>query len=52
MHDLENDVTLDDGFRDLAEKITRESEFQCINYKDRCVRRRIAVRMRARGTPT
>lgn len=42
----------DDGFRSLADKITRESEFMCNNYKDRCVRRRIAVRMRARGTPT
>jgi len=44
--------TADDGFRDLAEKITRESEFHCTSYKDRCVRRRIAVRMRARGTET
>ena len=42
----------DDGFRDLAEKITRESEFCCTNYKDGCVRRRIAVRMRARGAAT
>lgn len=42
----------DDGFRSLADKITRESDFMCNNYKDRCVRRRIAVRMRARGTPT
>jgi chemotaxis protein methyltransferase CheR len=42
----------DDGFRDLTEKITRESEFRCTSYKDRCVRRRIAVRMRARGTET
>lgn len=42
----------DDGFTKLAAKIARESEFQCTNYKDRCVRRRIAVRMRARGTET
>ncbi|HEY5087891.1 MAG TPA: protein-glutamate O-methyltransferase CheR [Gemmatimonadaceae bacterium] len=42
----------DDGFRDLTEKITRESEFRCTSYKDKCVRRRIAVRMRARGTRT
>ena len=42
----------DDGFRALAEKITRESEFRCTSYKDKCVRRRIAVRMRARGTAT
>lgn len=42
----------DDGFYDLTEKITRESEFHCTSYKDKCVRRRIAVRMRARGTET
>ena len=47
-----DDADADDGFRDLADKITRESEFRCNNYKDRCVRRRIAVRMRARGTAT
>lgn len=47
-----SDAHVDDGFRDLAEKITRESEFRCTNYKDGCVRRRIAVRMRARGTAT
>lgn len=44
--------TADDGFRELTEKITRESEFRCTSYKDKCVRRRIAVRMRARGTET
>src|SRR2546423_3472286 len=31
------------------EKITRESGFRCASYKDKCLRRRIAVRMRARG---
>ncbi|HEY8312275.1 MAG TPA: CheR family methyltransferase, partial [Gemmatimonadaceae bacterium] len=41
-----------DGFRELAEKITRESVFRCTSYKEKCVRRRIAVRMRARGTET
>lgn len=30
------------------EKITRERGFQCASYKDQCLRRRIAVRMRAR----
>jgi len=50
--DMQNDPAIDDGFRDLAEKITRESEFRCTNYKDGCVRRRIAVRMRARGAAT
>jgi chemotaxis protein methyltransferase CheR len=33
----------------LIEKITRERGFQCSSYKDKCLRRRIAVRMRARG---
>jgi len=31
------------------EKITRDSGFQCSSYKDKCLRRRIAVRIRARG---
>ncbi len=31
------------------DKITRDSGFQCSSYKDKCLRRRIAVRMRARG---
>jgi len=30
-------------------KITRDSGFQCSSYKDKCLRRRIAVRIRARG---
>ncbi|MDQ6736836.1 MAG: protein-glutamate O-methyltransferase CheR [Gemmatimonadota bacterium] len=42
----------DDGFQELTEKITRETPFRCTSYKDRCVRRRIAVRMRARGAET
>lgn len=42
----------EDGFLELTEKITRESEFCCTSYKDKCVRRRIAVRMRARGAET
>ena len=46
------DDSTDDGFRALTEKITRESEFRCTSYKDKCVRRRIAVRMRARGAET
>jgi chemotaxis protein methyltransferase CheR len=36
-------------FRALIEKITRERGFQCASYKDKCLRRRIAVRIRARG---
>ncbi len=41
--------TDDEGFRALTEKIARERGFPCANYKDGCLRRRIAVRMRASG---
>lgn len=44
--------TDDAGFRALMEKIARESGFRCASYKDKCLRRRIAVRMRARGACT
>lgn len=37
------------GFRMLTEKIARERQFGCASYKEKCLRRRIAVRMRARG---
>lgn len=40
---------LDADFDALTDKITRETSFRCASYKDRCLRRRIAVRMRARG---
>lgn len=39
----------DSGFRMLTEKIARERKFGCASYKEKCLRRRIAVRMRARG---
>ena len=42
----------DDGYVALTEKITRERGFGCASYKEKCVRRRIAVRMRARGVHT
>ncbi len=42
----------DDGYEALTAKITRERGFGCASYKERCVRRRIAVRMRARGVHT
>jgi chemotaxis protein methyltransferase CheR len=42
----------DEGFRALMDKITRDRGFRCASYKDRCLRRRIAVRMRAKGTFT
>lgn len=34
------------------DKITRDRGFQCSSYKDKCLRRRIAVRMRARNAST
>jgi len=37
------------GFVALTAKIARERAFGCGAYKERCLRRRIAVRMRARG---
>ena len=40
----------DAGFQMLTDKITRDRGFRCGSYKDRCLRRRIAVRMRAKGT--
>ena len=40
------------GFRALTAKIAREREFSCGSYKDKCLRRRIAVRMRAKGVHT
>jgi chemotaxis protein methyltransferase CheR len=42
----------DDGYITLTDKITRERGFGCASYKEKCVRRRIAVRMRARGVHT
>ena len=37
------------GFLALTEKIARERSFGCASYKEKCLRRRVAVRMRARG---
>ncbi len=42
-------VTGDAAFAALAAKIARERGFGATNYRDGCLRRRIAVRMRARG---
>ena len=42
----------DAGFHALMDKITRDRGFQCSSYKDKCLRRRIAVRMRAKGSVT
>ena len=37
------------AFSALTAKISRDRGFGCASYKEKCVRRRIAVRMRARG---
>lgn len=37
------------GFHALLEQVARVRGFSCANYKDGCLRRRIAVRMRACG---
>lgn len=42
----------DAGFTTLTLKISRERGFGCASYKEKCLRRRIAVRMRARGVHT
>ena len=39
----------DHGFAELLAKITRDRGFACASYKDKCLRRRIGVRLRARG---
>lgn len=45
------DATLGD-FTQLTRKITVDRGFFCASYKEKCLRRRIAVRMRARGVHT
>ena len=47
MHDV-----FDAEFADLTAKIARDRGFGCASYKEKCLRRRIAVRMRARGVHT
>ncbi|HEX6926119.1 MAG TPA: protein-glutamate O-methyltransferase CheR [Longimicrobiaceae bacterium] len=42
----------DPELEQLKRKIQRERGFNCHLYKDKCLRRRIAVRMRARGEST
>jgi chemotaxis methyl-accepting protein methylase len=42
----------DEELERLKRKIERERGFNCQFYKDKCLRRRIAVRMRARGQNT
>ncbi len=40
---------VDDGFQALLDKISRDRGFRCASYKPTCLRRRVGVRMRARG---
>ena len=40
------------GFAALTGKISSERGFGCASYKEKCLRRRIAVRMRAKGVHT
>ena len=42
----------DASFAALTEKIARDKGFGCASYKEKCLRRRIAVRMRARNVHT
>lgn len=42
----------DVAFVALMQKITRERGFECASYKEKCLRRRIAVRMRSRSVHT
>ena len=42
----------DPEFAALTDKISRERGFGCASYKEKCLRRRIAVRMRATGVHT
>ena len=42
----------DRAFRALTQKISRSRGVSCESYKDKCLKRRIAVRMRARGVHT
>lgn len=37
------------AFRALLQQVARDRGFACGNYKDGCLRRRVSVRMRARG---
>ena len=45
-------VADDAEFQALTAKIARERDFNCNSYKEKCLRRRIAVRMRARAVHT
>ena len=46
------DTLEDQQFSALTAKISQDRGFGCASYKDKCLKRRIAVRMRARGVHT
>ena len=46
------DEERDEAFDALLAKIARDRDFECGSYKVRCLRRRIAVRLRARNIAT
>lgn len=46
---MAGDAPDDAAFRALLEQVARARGFACANYKDGCLKRRVAVRMRARG---
>ncbi len=52
MDEIQADPLSEQEFASLISKITRDRGFGCASYKDKCLRRRIAVRMRARGVHT
>jgi len=47
-----SDAPPERAFEALSQKISRERGMSCGSYKDKCLKRRIAVRMRARGVHT
>lgn len=47
-----SDLPDDAFFPQLTAKISRDKGFGCASYKEKCLRRRIAVRMRAKGVLT
>ncbi len=46
---MAGDAPDDAAFRALLDQVARARGFACGNYKDGCLKRRVAVRMRARG---
>ena len=51
-HEPAASAQADREFEELTRKISRDRGFACASYKEKCLRRRIAVRMRARGVHT